>query len=106
MPVAGTAFSAEQIDRQNLSSLEKVGAYTPQLTIARSATGSGAQITLRGIGSNPGSLGIEQSVEVIMDGVSFGKGRVITEGYLGVAGLDVVRGRTEERRVGHEGVST
>src|SRR3546814_4141542 len=35
IPVAVTAFSAEQIDRQNLSSLEKVGAYTPQLTIAR-----------------------------------------------------------------------
>src|SRR3546814_16551034 len=65
IPDAVTAFSAEQIDRQNLSSLEKVGAYTPQLSIARSATGSGAQITLRGIGSNPGSIGIEQSVAVI-----------------------------------------
>src|SRR3546814_20047639 len=75
IPVAVTAFSAEQIDRQNLSSLEKVGAYTPQLTIARSATGSGAQITLRGIGSNPGSIGIEPSVAVIMDGVYFAIGR-------------------------------
>src|SRR3546814_16084123 len=90
MPVAVTAFSAEQIDRQNLSSLEKVGAYTPQLTIASSATGSGAQITLRGIGSTPGSIGIEQSVAVLMDGVYFGLGRATHEGFFyspGLAGL-------------------
>src|SRR3546814_12470846 len=78
--------------RHNLSSLEKVGAYAPQFTISRSATGSGAQITLRGIGSNPGSIGIEQSVAVIMDGVYFGQGRVINEGFFDLAGLEVLKG--------------
>src|SRR3546814_10363064 len=49
-------------------------------------------ISLRGIGSNPGSIGIEQSVAVIMDGVYFGQGRVINEGFFDLAGLEVLKG--------------
>lgn len=92
IPVAVTALTGKQIDQQNLTSFEKLGAYTPQLTIARSANGSGGQITLRGIGSNPGSIGIEQSVAVIVDGVYYGQGRIINEGFFDLAGLEILKG--------------
>jgi outer membrane receptor protein involved in Fe transport len=92
IPVAVTAISGKQIDQQNLTSFEKLGAYTPQLTIARSANGSGGQITLRGIGSNPGSIGIEQSVAVIVDNVYYGQGRIINEGFFDLAGLEILKG--------------
>lgn len=92
VPVAITAFSGKQLDNQNITSLEKLSQFTPQLTIARSATGSGAQITLRGIGSNPGSLGIEQSVAVIVDGVYYGQGRVINEGLFDLSNMEILKG--------------
>src|ERR1700688_1558744 len=50
IPVAVQALSAQELQRQELNSLESVAAYTPQLTVGRVATGSGATLTLRGIG--------------------------------------------------------
>src|SRR3546814_13034845 len=57
IPVAVTAFSAEQIDRQNRSSREKVGAYTLQLTLATQTHRDGAKMTPQGYGANTGSIG-------------------------------------------------
>lgn len=92
VPVSVTALSRDDLERRNLTTLEDVAATAPQLTIARAQTGSGAQITLRGIGSNPGSIGIEQSVAVVLDGVYYGQGRTINEGFFDVAGLEVLKG--------------
>jgi len=92
VPVSVTAFSRDELDRRNLTALEDVAATAPQLTIARAQTGSGAQITLRGIGSNPGSIGIEQSVAVVVDSVYYGQGRTINEGFFDLAGLEVLKG--------------
>ena len=52
------AMSAQQIQEQDLTSLEKVAAMTPNFNIGRASNGSGAQITLRGIGSSSTSIGI------------------------------------------------
>lgn len=49
---------------------------TPQLGIGRAISGSGASIAIRGIGSTPGSIGIEQSMTVIIGGVYYTQGRV------------------------------
>jgi len=92
VPVSVTAFSRDDLQRRNLTSLEDVAATAPQLTIARAQTGSGSQITLRGIGSNPGSIGIEQSVAVVVDSVYYGQGRTINEGFFDLAGLEVLKG--------------
>ena len=66
VPVAVAAISAAQIERYDLTSLERVAASIPQLTVGRNSTGSGANITLRGIGSTPTSIGIEQSVATVV----------------------------------------
>ncbi|MFS0736832.1 TonB-dependent receptor [Sphingomonas sp. 1P06PA] len=92
VPVAVTAFTPQQIQQSDLTSLEKVSAVTPSFTIARSTTGSGAQISLRGIGSDARSIGLEQSVAVIVDGVYYGQGRVINEGFFDLAGLEILKG--------------
>lgn len=81
VPVAVTAISAEAIRQQDLTSLEKVAARTPNFSVGRASNGSGAQLTLRGIGSSSTSIGIEQSVAVVVDGAYYGQGRVIQEGF-------------------------
>ncbi|SCY82220.1 Outer membrane receptor proteins, mostly Fe transport [Novosphingobium aromaticivorans] len=92
VPVSVTALSAEQIRKYDMTSLEKISTQTPQLTIGRASNGSGAQLTLRGIGSSSTSIGIEQSVAVILDGVYYGQGRVINEGFLDLAGVEMLKG--------------
>lgn len=92
VPVSVTALTAEQIQKYDMTSLEKISTQTPQFTIGRASNGSGAQLTLRGIGSSSTSIGIEQSVAVILDGVYYGQGRVINEGFLDLAGVEMLKG--------------
>ncbi|MFT4054713.1 MAG: TonB-dependent receptor plug domain-containing protein, partial [Novosphingobium sp.] len=57
VPVAVTALTAEVLERYDMTSLEKISTQTPQFTIGRASNGSGAQLTLRGIGSSSTSIG-------------------------------------------------
>jgi len=92
VPVAVTVISGEDIARRDLTSLERIAAATPQLVIGRNVSGSGAQLSLRGIGSNSLSIGIEQSVAVIVDGVYYGQGRTINEGFFDLASMEILKG--------------
>ena len=92
IPVAVTALSAQQIRRYDLTNLEKVAAATPEFSVTRASNGSGAQLTLRGIGSTATSIGIEQSVAVVADGVYFGQGRVVDEGFFDLAQIEILKG--------------
>lgn len=92
IPVAVTALSAATIVKQDLTSIEKIAARTPNLSVGRSSNGSGAQITMRGIGSSASSIGIEQSVAVVVDGVYYGQGRIINEGFFDLARVEILKG--------------
>lgn len=91
-PVAVTVLSSERIHNYNVNSLEQVAAITPGLIVTRGNSGSGADFSLRGIGSNFSSIGIEQSVAVVVDGVYYGQGRVIDEGFLDLERIELLKG--------------
>jgi outer membrane receptor protein involved in Fe transport len=92
VPVAVTAISAEQIANRDVTSVEKITSIAPQFSVGRASNGSGAQLTLRGIGSSSTSIGIEQSVAVVVDGAYYGQGRVINEGFFDLARVEVLKG--------------
>ena len=92
IPVAVQAISAATVQARDLTSLEKIAAATPQFTVARASNGAGAQLTMRGIGSNATSIGIEQSVAIVVDSVYYGQGRVINEGFFDLARVEVLKG--------------
>jgi iron complex outermembrane receptor protein len=92
VPIALTAVSAEQIQRADLTSIEKIAARMPQFTVGRASNGSGAQLTMRGIGSSSTSIGIEQSVATVVDGVYYGQGRIINEGFFDLARIEILKG--------------
>lgn len=92
VPVAVTALSAEMVQRQDLTSIEKIAARTPNLNVGRASNGSGAQLTLRGIGSSSTSIGIEQSVAIVVDGVYYGQGRIINEGFFDLGRVEILKG--------------
>lgn len=91
-PVAITAISAATLSKYAINNLESATAIVPQLVIARGAAGSGAQVSLRGVGSNFSSVGIEQSVAVILDGVYYGQGRIINEGLFDSERVEILKG--------------
>lgn len=91
-PVAVRAMSTETLQRFDITSLEKVAAMSPEFSVGRSSNGSGAQLTMRGIGSSSTSIGIEQSVAVIVDDVYYGQGRIINEGMFDLARVELLKG--------------
>ena len=91
-PVAVTAFSGETIRKMDLTTIEKFADMSPEFTVGRGATGSGAELRLRGIGSNSSSIGIEQSVAVVLDDVYFGQGRFINEGLFDLQHVELLKG--------------
>jgi outer membrane receptor protein involved in Fe transport len=92
IPVAVTAVSAQKLDNFGLRNLEGIAASIPQLSIVRGSSGSGATISLRGVGSTFTSIGIEQSVAVNLDGVYYGQGRIINEGFFDMKQVEILRG--------------
>jgi iron complex outermembrane receptor protein len=92
VPAALTTLSAEEVDRFDISTLEKASAILPGLIITRGNAGSGASINLRGIGPNFSSIGIEQSVAVVVDGVYHGQGRIIDEAFFDLTQVDLLKG--------------
>ncbi|MFA7441012.1 MAG: TonB-dependent receptor [Sphingomonadaceae bacterium] len=92
IPVSIFAMSGERVDRMDLTSIEKISAMTPQFQVSRSAAGSAARLTLRGIGSSSSSIGIEQSVAVVVDGVYYGQGRIINEGFFDLERVEILKG--------------
>ncbi len=91
-PLTVSAISQDKIEKFDVTSIEKIAAVSPQFFVGRSSNGSGAQMTLRGIGSSSTSIGIEQSVAVILDGVYYGQGRVLNEGMFDLAQIELLKG--------------
>ena len=92
VPVAVTAVPAAVLDRYALNSVEKIAATTPELVVVRGNSGSGADISLRGVGSSFTSIGIEQSVAVDVDGVYYGQGRVLNEALFDMKQVEILKG--------------
>lgn len=92
-PLTMQAISAERVAKFDITSLERIQQVTPQLYVARVSNGSGAQITMRGIGaSSATSIGIEQSVAVILNGAYYGQGRVLNEGMFDLEQVEILKG--------------
>ncbi len=92
VPVAVTALDESVIQNRDVTSIEKIAAIAPGFNVGRASNGSGAQLTLRGIGSSSTSIGIEQSVAVVVDGAYYGQGRVINEGFFDLGRIELLKG--------------
>lgn len=92
VPVAVTVVTPAQLERFDLTNLEAISAATPQLNVVRGSSGSGADLSLRGIGSTFTSIGIEQSVAVDVDGVYYGQGRIINEALFDMKDVEILKG--------------
>jgi len=92
VPVAITAVGEDRLNNFGIESMTDLEAITPQLSIFRAGNGNAASVQIRGVGSPTTSIGIEQSVAIMIDGVYFPQGRAINEGLFGVSQVAILKG--------------
>ena len=92
VPVSGNAISAKSLAKYATTDLTAVGVQIPQVSIDHAASGAGAIITIRGIGSASVDAAIEQEVTVNIDGVPISRGRVVEQAFFDESSVEVLKG--------------
>jgi iron complex outermembrane receptor protein len=89
-PLAVTAFSADQLNRDLALNIKDIAAFTPSLRISQVATS--AVIAIRGIGSNNVYAGSDPDVTMQIDGVYIARPSGQFADFLDVDRVEVLRG--------------
>ena len=93
VPVAATAFSSADFERQQVFGLEDLNLSVPNMTITRNNTGSnGAQIYIRGIGRDNSTWNEESGVAVYVDDVYLSQQVGSLLDFIEYERLEVLRG--------------
>jgi iron complex outermembrane receptor protein len=94
VPIAVSAFSAEQLKANNIETIQDLALRTPGLTVG-AADPISNNFSLRGIGTANGisqNAGGDQSVVVFVDGVYAGRGGTMDLDALDLQRVEVLRG--------------
>lgn len=93
VPVAVTAFGAEQLEALNFSSLQSLSYTMPNVQLEDIGTAPGvANFVIRGLGINSSIPSVDPTVGVFVDGMYMGiNAGILTDGF-DLAGVEVLRG--------------
>ncbi|NKF23536.1 TonB-dependent receptor [Solimonas marina] len=89
VPLSVTAISAKDLRQQNITDSRQLADYAPNLQITSSPGFN--FIRMRGVGSEY-NRGVEQSVGIVIDDVSYGRPSYLNMGYLDLSSVEVLRG--------------
>jgi outer membrane receptor protein involved in Fe transport len=92
VPVAAFGVSRETLEQNNLIDLQKIATSVPNLAISRGVSGNGPSLHIRGVGTDSSSAGFDPAVGIVIDGVSFNRGRWVQQGFLDLAQVEVLKG--------------
>ncbi|CAN5154717.1 TonB-dependent receptor [soil metagenome] len=95
-PISITAFSAERLDAQGITQVNRIQDFTPNLTFANIPSNSGiasnAAVYIRGIGQNDFAPTVEPGVGMYIDGVYLGRTAGGVFDLIDVSSVEVLRG--------------
>ena len=95
-PIAVSAFTADALERQQISGTEDLDQVTPNLQFAAygplTGNNSAAQVFIRGIGQTDGSSGVDPGVGLYIDEVYMGRSVGGVMDFRDIAGVQVLRG--------------
>ena len=89
VPLSVTAVGREQMRQQNITNAIGLADYAPNLQITSSPAFN--FVHMRGVGSEY-NRGVEQSVGIVIDDVSYGRPSYLNMGYLDLDSVEVLRG--------------
>ncbi len=93
-PTAISAFTPKMLEDRNISNLDDVGKYVPNLTISRYGVGNTAQaaVFIRGIGLQDHIITTDPGVGVYLDGVYLGRQMGSNLSLNNIERIEVLRG--------------
>jgi iron complex outermembrane receptor protein len=92
VPVTVTAIGGETLSRYNVDNVADITSRVPTLNVQVGGSGSGGQLSLRGVGSSNISAAFDSAVALEYDGVVVSTMRLVQAGFFDVAQIDVLRG--------------
>jgi iron complex outermembrane recepter protein len=92
VPVTVTAIGGETLQKYNIDQVADVVSRVPTLNVQVGGSGSGGQLSLRGVGSSNISAAFDSAVAFEYDGVVVSTMRMVQAGFFDVEQIDVLRG--------------
>lgn len=92
VPIAIASIGGDALEKSQITKPEALAARIPTLNIAVGGSGSGGQVSLRGIGSSNVSAAFDSAVALDFDGIVLSSMRLVQSGFFDVAQIDVLKG--------------
>jgi iron complex outermembrane recepter protein len=92
VPVVANIIGSETIERTQITDLSDIARYAPGLQVGESVLSTGTQISLRGYGTSASDPGVDQSVALNIDGMTFTQGLAFQSGLFDLAQIEVLKG--------------
>ena len=92
VPVAVTTISGDAMDVFRIDEASDLVSRIPALNVSIGGSGSGAQITLRGVGSSSISNAFDSAVALNFDGISVSTQRLLQSAFFDVEQIAVLKG--------------
>jgi iron complex outermembrane receptor protein len=90
VPISMNVVSQQQLEDFNISTIESLQSWIPNLFISKTNANNG--MYLRGFGSAPNNPGFDQTVSVYIDGIYAGRSRQLMAPFFDVQRIEVLRG--------------
>jgi len=92
VPVVVTAVQAEKLDNLGANEIMDLPKLVPGLTLSRGVLSNGLFVSLRGVGTSSLDSGIDQSISLNIDGLTFTQGLAFASGMFDLAQIEVLKG--------------
>ncbi|WP_299195474.1 TonB-dependent receptor [uncultured Erythrobacter sp.] len=92
VPVTVTAIGGETLERYGVDQVADVTSRVPTLNVQVGGSGSGGQLSLRGVGSSNISASFDSAVAFDFDGVQVSTMRLVQAGFVDTAQIDILKG--------------
>lgn len=92
VPVTVTAIGGDTLQRYNIDNVADFTSRVPTLNVQVGGSGSGGQLSLRGVGSSNISAAFDSAVAFEYDGIIASTSRLVQAGFFDVEQVDVLRG--------------
>ncbi|WP_082788196.1 TonB-dependent receptor [Sphingorhabdus sp. M41] len=92
VPVTVTAIGGDTLEKYQVNEIADVVSRVPALNVQVGGSGSGGQISLRGVGSSNISASFDSAVAFDFDGVQVSTMRMVQAGFFDVQQIDVLKG--------------
>ena len=92
VPVTVTAIGGDTLDKFQVDEIADVVSRVPALNVQVGGSGSGGQISLRGVGSSNISASFDSAVAFDFDGIQVSTMRIVQAGFFDVEQIDILKG--------------